>query len=120
MGNYEAIVIGVSAGGMDALSVLLPMFPADFHLPVIVVQHRMSEEEDFLAEYLNNKSRIYVVEATPNEKIKPGTVYLAPGGYHLLVEPECVFSLSVDAPVCYSIPSIDVYLKALRMFIKTN
>lgn len=108
MAKYEAIVIGVSEGGMQALSSLLASLPVGFSMPVIIVYHRMSTPDSFLEEHLDGLCKLKVVEAVPNEKIMSGKVYIAPGGYHLMIEREKLFSLSVDAPVNYSIPSIDV------------
>ena len=105
---YQAVVIGVSAGGFDALSLLLPMFSKDFALPVIIVQHRKGQQDEFLSRYLDHKCALSVIESKPNEKIAPGHVYLAPGGYHLLIERDKTFALSIDTPVCHSIPAIDV------------
>ncbi len=112
MAKYEAIVLGVSAGGIEALTTLVPVFPAEYSMPVIIVQHRLPGPDEFLTEHLNEMSGIHVIEAQPNEKILPGTVYVAPGGYHLHIEPERIFSLSVDPPVNYSIPSIDVLFES--------
>lgn len=112
MTNHKAIVIGVSSGGMQALAILLPAFPEKFSVPVIVVQHRIDEPDSFLEKYLNQQCKLNVVEAKPNEKITPSTIYFAPGGYHLMVEQEFIFSFSVDAPVHYSIPSIDVLFES--------
>ena len=106
--QYEAIVIGVSAGGLLALSVLLEALPADFPLPIIVVQHRSKDERTLLEEVLQAKCRIRISEADEKERIMNGTVYLAPAGYHLLVEKDRRFSLTCDPPVHYSRPSIDV------------
>lgn len=108
MSDYEAIVIGVSAGGMEALSMLVPRFAVNFPVPVIIVQHRPYNRDDFLVEYLNDHSDIEVTEAQCNEKISAQRVYIAPGGYHLQVEKNRFFSLSLDEKVNNSIPSIDV------------
>ncbi|MCP4115022.1 MAG: chemotaxis protein CheB [Desulfobacteraceae bacterium] len=106
--DFSAVVIGVSAGGFQALHTILPLLPKDFPAPVIVVQHRMAGEDDFFIDSLNSKSHITVKEAGEREEIRPGTAYIAPGGYHLLIEKDHTFSLSVDEPVCYARPSIDV------------
>ncbi len=107
--NFQAVAMGVSAGGFKALHVILPMFSKEFSCPVIVVQHRMAADEDnYLVESLNDKCELNVKEAEDKEKIETGKVYIAPGGYHLLVEKDRTLSLSVDEPVCYARPSIDV------------
>ncbi len=106
--DLNAVVIGVSAGGFKALHTILPMFPKDFLLPVIVVQHRSDSDNDYLVESLNSECNLEVKDAEDKENIKAGKVYIAPGGYHLLVEKQRILSLSADEPVCFSRPSIDV------------
>jgi len=106
--NFQAIVIGVSAGGFNATHAILSSFPEDFPLPVIIVHHRMEGSGTYLAESLNANCRLTVKEADEKEEIEPGTVYIAPAGYHLLIEKNRTFSLCVDEPVCYARPSIDV------------
>jgi len=106
--HYEAIVLGVSAGGFHALSAIVPEFPESYSLPVIVVQHMGEANDEFLARYLNSHSAVLVKEAGDKEAIQSGTVYLAPSGYHLLIEEDRSFSLSVDPRVNYARPSIDV------------
>ncbi|WP_028866205.1 chemotaxis protein CheB [Psychromonas aquimarina] len=110
--NYQAVVIGASMGGMQALRTLLAQLPNNFPLPVMVVQHQMRGSDDFLAEYLNRYCAVEVKEACSNEPVLSAHVYIAPAGYHLLVEEEKTLSLSVDLPVNYSIPSIDVLFES--------
>jgi two-component system chemotaxis response regulator CheB len=115
--DFNAVVVGVSAGGFQALHTILPMLPGAFPAPVIVVQHRMAGEDDYFVESLNSKSLVTVKEAEEKEEIRPGTAYIAPGGYHLLIEKDHTFSLSVDEPVCYARPSIDVLFEtAARVY----
>jgi two-component system, chemotaxis family, protein-glutamate methylesterase/glutaminase len=110
--HYEAVVIGVSAGGIEALKVILPALPKSFPLPVAIVQHRNERSGGFLAEYLNRSSGIAVSDAEDKEPLYAGHAYLAPAGYHLLIESDRSFSLSVDARVNYSCPSIDVLFES--------
>jgi len=106
------VVIGVSAGGLRALSTLLPALPKTFPLPVLVVQHRLAESDDFLAHMLNRIAAVRVKEAEEKEQLQPGVVYLAPADYHLLAERNGTLSLSVDAKENYSRPSIDVLFES--------
>src|SRR5882724_10766129 len=106
--QYEAIVIGASAGGLLALSGILEPLPAGFPLPVIVVQHRAKDERTLLSEVLQAKCRVRVKEADEKEPVAGGTVYLGPAGYHLLIEKNRSFPLSCEPPVHFSIPSIDI------------
>jgi two-component system, chemotaxis family, protein-glutamate methylesterase/glutaminase len=108
----EAVVIGASAGALEALSVILPALPAGFRLPLIVVVHVPPDKRSMLAELFQAKCRIPVREAEDKEPINPGTVYFAPSDYHLLVETGKSLSLSSDEPVLFSRPSIDVLFES--------
>ena len=109
---YKALVIGVSAGGLKALCEVIPQLPANFPISVVVVQHRKHSVGDYLVEYLSERCQLEVQSALPHRLIAPGVVYIAPSGYHLLVERNATFSLSIDARVNYSIPSIDVLFES--------
>lgn len=111
-GRPQAIVIGASAGALEALSVILPALPADFDLPVIVVVHIPPDKRSILAELFQAKCRINVVEAEDKEPIRCGTAYFAPPDYHLLVEDNKSLALSSDEPVLFSRPSIDVLFES--------
>ena len=106
--KYEAIVIGVSAGGMNALDTILSRLPDDFTLPIIIVQHMDPNSRDYLSNHLDRKCNIQVKEAEDKENIMDGVAYIAPPNYHLLLEEDRTLSLSVDDLVNYSRPSIDV------------
>ena len=106
--RYEAIVIGTSAGGLFALSAILEKLPANYSVPVLIVQHRAKDQKDLLEELLQSKCKIKIKQADEKEQIQPGIVYIAPPDYHLLVERDQTLSLSSDKPVRYSRPSIDV------------
>ena len=107
-GIYEAAVIGVSSGGLEALSVIVPALTNDFALAVTIVQHQHPHSNNFLARHLHAKSRIPVKEAEEKEVIQPGRVYVAPPNYHLLIEADKTFALDISAKVCYARPSVDV------------
>lgn len=110
--TYKALLIGISAGGMRALEVLLPQFANDLPIPILIVQHRIRGDDDFLVQYLSQKSKIQVREASSGEEVKKGLAYISPGGYHLQVEQGGYLSLSLDPPVCHCIPSIDVLFES--------
>lgn len=110
--NYDAVVIGCSFGGVAALERILPGLPADFPVPVVVVVHMGVEGINMLRDLLARHSRLRVVEAGELAAVAPGSVYVAPPGYHLLIEEDCTFSLSVDAKVSYARPSIDVLFES--------
>jgi len=107
-----AIVIGASAGALEALSVILPSLPAGYALPVLVVVHLPPDKTSILAELLQAKCAIRVREAEDKEPISAGTAYFAPPDYHLLVETDRSLSLSNDEPVLWSRPSVDVLFES--------
>jgi two-component system, chemotaxis family, protein-glutamate methylesterase/glutaminase len=107
-----AVVIGASAGALEALSVILPALPAEFRLPLMIVVHMPPDRRSVLAELFQAKCRIAVREAEDKEPINGGTVYFAPPDYHLLVEADKHLSLSSDEPILYSRPSIDVLFES--------
>lgn len=104
--SCDLVVIGTSAGGLDALCVLLGTLPRDFAAPILVVQHR-SRDSDALCEVLQDCTPLRLQDATDKQPLDVGHVYLAPPDYHALVEPGHL-TLTVDEPVVYSRPSIDV------------
>lgn len=108
----EAVVIGASAGGIQALLTLCSGLPAGFRLPMVVVVHLPENRDSKLAEIFQHRLPIPVREALDKESIAPGTLYFASPGYHLSVEMDRSFSLSGEEPVHYSRPSIDVLMKS--------
>ena len=116
--NYKAIVIGASAGGLQALSFILQKLPVDYALPVLIVQHRAKDQKELLEELLQEKCRIKIKQADEKETIEPAHVYIAPPGYHLLVERDKTLSLSADGYVSYSRPSIDVLFQTAAIVFK--
>jgi len=107
-GKYQAVVIGVSAGGITALENILPVFPEGCRLSILIVQHMASGGENYLVQHFNSRCSLPVREACDKEMIKSGTIYFAPADYHLLVEQQKTLALSAEAKVNYSRPSIDV------------
>ena len=110
--GYEAVVIGASAGGVEATSALLGALPKSFGAAVAVVIHLPPSNENLLVRVLQPRCALPLREACDKEPMSPGTVCVAPAGYHLLVEPERTFALSLDEPVHYSRPSIDVLFES--------
>ena len=81
----ELVVIGVSTGGPSALAALIPCLPADFPVPVMVVQHMPPVFTRLLAERLDARSALAVTEARHGDAVVPGRVLIAPGDHHLIV-----------------------------------
>jgi two-component system, chemotaxis family, protein-glutamate methylesterase/glutaminase len=109
--NYELIVIGCSMGGMNALKAVFGALSREFPLPIIVAQHRYRTSSDSLPAFFRRFVELDVVDAADKQYIRPGAIYFAPADYHLLVE-RGEMSLSVDAAVAYSRPSIDVLFES--------
>ena len=103
----ELVVVGASWGGLHALGTIVAALPADFPLPVIIVQHRSRDSETLLEELLQDLTPLPVRQVDDKDPILGGHVYVAPADYHLLIDGEH-FALTTDAPVRYSRPSIDV------------
>jgi len=108
----EAVVIGASAGALEALSLILPVLPQAYKAVVLVVVHVPPDRKSILAELFREKCRMDVREVEDKEPLVAGTVYFAPPDYHLLVELDKSASLSSDEPVLYSRPSIDVLFES--------
>jgi len=107
--GYDLIAIGTSAGGFEAVCLLIGRLPADFSIPIAVVQHR-SRDSDALATLLQDCTGLGVFDAEDKMPIEAG-VYIAPPDYHLLVD-EGAFALSTEGLVGYSRPSIDVFFES--------
>jgi two-component system chemotaxis response regulator CheB len=110
--SVKAIVVGGSAGALDALSQILPALPAGFSIPIALVLHVHPTKPSYLARLLADRCKLTVKEAEDKEPLAPGTLYVAPPNYHLLVEPRRCLSLSVDDPVLFSRPAIDVLFES--------
>lgn len=109
---YEAIVVGGSSGGIDALMTLLPLLPSRLRAAMLIVLHLPRDRPSLLAGIFSERCALPVREAQDKEAIAPGTVYVAPPDYHLLVDHGPGIVLSVDAPVHFSRPAIDVLFES--------
>ena len=105
--SIEAIVIGASAGGVEALLNILTPLREGFGLPIVVVLHLPDERRSHLAEVFARRVALPVLEASDKSRIEAGTLYFAAPGYHLSVEQDRSFSLSLEDRVHYSRPAID-------------
>src|SRR5690606_668384 len=110
--QIEAIAIGGSAGAVEALNTLLPALRAGLPMPVFVVLHLPRDGPSLLPQIFQHLCRLRTAEAEHGEPIEPGTVYFAPPDYHLLVDRGPQIALSVDEPVHFSRPSIDVLFES--------
>ncbi|MCY0389202.1 chemotaxis protein CheB [Robbsia sp. Bb-Pol-6] len=108
----EAVVIGTSAGGVEALSLLLPRLGRHFAPAIVIVLHLPPDGQSEIARLFAMRCVLPVLEASDREPIRGGTVYFAPPGYHLLVNADRTCALSVDEAVNFSRPSIDVMFES--------
>lgn len=110
--KFRAVVIGGSAGSFAVVLKILSRLSPDFNLPIIVCMHRLKHVRSGLLESLNLKSKLEVVEPVDKQKIEHGKVYLAPSNYHMFVEFDGTFSLSIEELNNQSRPSIDYTLSS--------
>jgi two-component system chemotaxis response regulator CheB len=111
-GRVDAVVIGASAGGIEALLLLLPALPAGLRAPVFIVQHLPRDRASLLVEIFAPRCAVPLQEAQDKQPVEAGNVYFAPPDYHLLLDAGPRLALSVDAPVHYSRPAIDVLFQS--------
>ena len=105
--GYDVAVVGTSWGGLAALRTLVAGLPETFQMAIVLVQHRHKDSDHLLRALLQERCALEVCEVEDKMPIEHGRIYVAPPDYHTLVEPGH-FSLSTEAPVRYSRPSIDV------------
>ncbi|MGA8135057.1 MULTISPECIES: chemotaxis protein CheB [Pseudomonas] len=105
--RVEAVVVGASAGGVEALMTVLGSLTTRFSLPIVTVLHMPDGHRSQLAEVFGRRLALPVKEADDKESIVPGTLYFAAPGYHLSIEQDRSFSFSREERVHYSRPSID-------------
>ncbi len=104
----EAVVIGGSWGGLDAVLRIVSGLPASFTLPILVVLHRGRNFKSELESVIQHRTGLRVKEVEEKDQIRQGYLYIAPANYHVLVEEDHTFSLDLSSPVHHSRPSIDV------------
>jgi two-component system chemotaxis response regulator CheB len=113
--RVDLVVIGASTGGPNALAELLPSFPADWPVPIVIVQHMPADFTARLAERLHEKSRLRVREGSAGEPVGAAQAWVAPGGHHLLLRREgkaVRLALNQDPPVNSCRPSVDVLFRS--------
>ena len=111
-GEYKAVVIGGSAGSFSVMIKILKALPKNYKLPIILCMHRLKHVREGFIEALKIKSNIKIIEPDDKEKIRAGTVYVAPANYHMLIELGATVSLNTEEMVNYSRPSIDLTLES--------
>lgn len=109
---FDAVVIGGSAGSVEALTSILPGLQPDCGIAVFVVIHLPRERPSLLVSIFAPKCRLQVVEAQDKEPVELGNIYFAPPDYHLLVDRGPQLALDADELVHFSRPSIDVLFES--------
>jgi two-component system, chemotaxis family, protein-glutamate methylesterase/glutaminase len=112
MGHIEAIVIGGSAGALDALLAILPGLPEQLSCPIVIVLHLPPGQRSLVPEILSRVCARAVHEAVDKTPLRDRSIYVAAPNYHLLIERNRSLSLSIDEPVQYSRPAIDVLFES--------
>lgn len=118
-GRIDVVALGVSTGGPNALQELIPLMPGDLSVPILTVQHMPTMFTASLAARLDSVSAIRVVEAQDGDVIRDGTIYIAPGGRHMVVRRDRrslnVIGLVDSPPVNSCRPSVDVLFRSVAM-----
>jgi two-component system chemotaxis response regulator CheB len=115
-GRVEVVAIGVSTGGPNALSELVPEFPADFSAPILIVQHMPPVFTKLLAERLETRAHIKVEEGAPGQAVEAGHAFIAPGNYHMIVQREegsVRIQTNQDPPENSCRPAVDVLFRSV-------
>lgn len=115
-GPLDLIAIGVSTGGPDALTKLFSQLPADLNVPVVIVQHMPPTFTTKLAARLDSASSLKVREAQVGDKLRAGTVYLAPGDYHMVLDKigdDVIVNLNQNSPENSCRPSVDALFRSI-------
>ncbi len=120
MNKIQYIVIGGSAGSFNVVTDLLSELPKDYQIPIILVLHRLKHIKSGFVEALSTKSAVTVREPFDKEEIVKNMVYIAPANYHLCIEANATFSLSVEEQVNHSRPSIDISLSTAGRSLKNK
>lgn len=110
--DIAAVVVGASAGGINAMLQIFKNLPTDYPLPIIVTLHMQNMRDSRLAALFQHHLRLRVKDAEDKESIQAGILYFAVPGYHLAIERERVFSLSCEPPLHFSRPSIDILMES--------
>jgi two-component system, chemotaxis family, protein-glutamate methylesterase/glutaminase len=121
--RIEIVAIGTSTGGPNALTALLPQLPADFPVPIVIVQHMPPLFTRLLAERLNTLARLEVQEGKEGQKLQRGQVWIAPGDHHMTVArkgTEFVLGLNHDPQENSCRPAVDVLFRSVAQTYGAN
>ena len=110
--QIEAVVIGLSAGGMKAIKELISGLNSNHKCPIIIVQHLHPEQTGYYIDYFQNLTELRVTNVEDKDEVLPKNIYIAPPDYHLLLDDKKTFSLCIDDKVNFSRPSIDLLFES--------
>ena len=111
--DFEMVAIAASAGGLNALSTVLGELPADFPVPIAVVQHLDPRHRSLMASILSRRTPLTVKQAEADDRLQPGHVYIAPPNYHLLVNSGGILALTQTELVHFVRPSADLLFESV-------
>lgn len=111
--KYDVVVIGTSAGGIDALKTIFKDFEIKNRAAVIVVQHLSPHSKSYLSKIIASVTQTPVYEIEDKMLLEKGIIYIAPPNYHVLIEKEEIFTLITTEKVSYARPSIDVTFESV-------
>jgi two-component system chemotaxis response regulator CheB len=117
--RYRIVVVAASAGGIQALGELLSVLPADFPIPILIVQHR-ADIPSLLESVFRNRTHLIVVQAKDGDVPLAGNVFFAPAGHHLLLDSSGTFRLSEAAKVNFTRPSADLLFVSAADFYRES
>jgi two-component system chemotaxis response regulator CheB len=107
------VAFAASAGGLNALSIILSALPFDFAAPIIIVQHLSPNHHSYMAEILNRRTALQVVVAKENDCLKAGNIYTAPPNWHLIIKPGGIVTLNQEDRLHFLRPSADLMFASL-------
>lgn len=115
---FAIVAIAASAGGLKAISQILAQLPANFPCAIVIVQHLDRHHPSLMADILNRYTPLLVKQAQQGDRLKPGTVYIAPPDHHLLVNPDGSLCLTQSQLVDFLRPSADLLFDSVAVSYK--
>jgi two-component system, chemotaxis family, protein-glutamate methylesterase/glutaminase len=118
--NFGIVAIAASAGGLKALSEVISTLPANFPVPIAIIQHLDPKHRSLMADILSRRTKLQVKQAEQGEMMKPGTIYIAPPNYHLLVTSQGHVKLTQSQVMHFVRPSADVLFESVADSYKSR
>jgi two-component system, chemotaxis family, protein-glutamate methylesterase/glutaminase len=119
-GNFDIVAIAASAGGLKAVSKVISTLPANFPVPIAIVQHLDPKHRSLMADILSRRTKLQVKQAQQGELMNPGTIYIAPPNYHLLVTSQGCVKLTQSQVMHFVRPSADVLFESIADSYKSR